>query len=82
MRIFSFSLYGVSWVGRLLIAFVAFACLVMAAVGLILGPLILTVSSLICLLLFLFTAPFVLGGRWRKQKPLPTRRPVYRRRRA
>jgi hypothetical protein len=30
---------------------------------------------------FVFVAPFVLGGRWRRMPPRPTRRPVIRRRR-
>jgi hypothetical protein len=82
MRIFSLTMHDVSWPGRLMIAFVAFMCLVMAAVGLIQGPLFLTATAVIFLILFLFTAPFVFAGRWRKPAPTPTRRPVYRRRRA
>jgi hypothetical protein len=38
--------------------------------------------SLVLLVLYGFSAPFVIAGHWRAPKPQPTRRPVVRRRRS
>jgi len=79
MRVLSYR--DVPWLARLIIGGVAGICLVMAMVGIMSGPLVLTLASLVFMALFLCSAPFVFGRGWRKPEPMPTRRPVVRRRR-
>lgn len=78
-RVLSFR--GVPWPWRLAIGGVAGLCLVMAGVGLIQGPLALTIASLLFMALFIVSAPYIFAGRWKSPEPISTRRPVYRKRR-
>ena len=81
MRVWSPSLKGSSPAGKAFYAAVLLLMLTSIAYGLLFGAVYLSVTALILAVPFMFSAPFVLGGRWRKPPPRPTRRPVVRRRR-
>jgi hypothetical protein len=49
---------------------------------LMLGTSAATIAACFLLLLFVFSAPFVIAGRWRTPESRPVRRPVVRRRRS
>jgi hypothetical protein len=80
MRVLSW--HNVSWPAKALIATISLFLIAIAAFGLQSGILAVSAVSLVILLVFLLTAPFVFSGRWRKPEPISTRRPVYRKRRA
>jgi hypothetical protein len=40
-----------------------------------------TIFAVLLMILYMVSAPFVFGGKWRAPRPAPTRRPVVRRRR-
>jgi hypothetical protein len=80
MRVFSW--HNVSWAGKAFIAAVALFLIGAAALGLQSGIFAITILALIVLVIFVLSAPYVFSGRWRKPDPVPTRRPVYRKRRA
>ena len=81
MRMLSPSLKGVPLAGKLVYAAVLLLIVAMIGYGLQIGYLALSGLSLLLAVPFVFVAPFVLGGRWRRPAPQPTRRPVVRRRR-
>ena len=81
MRSWSPSLHGVPIAGRIAYIAVVVLCVALAGIGLLDGPLFLTIAAMAMLVMFLFAAPFVLAARWRKAPPQATRRPVVRRRR-
>ena len=81
MRTLSPSLKGVPLFGKLVYTAVILLILMLIGFGLQTGYPGLSLLSLLLAVPFIFVAPFVLGGRWRKRAPRPTRRPVVRRRR-
>jgi hypothetical protein len=81
MRVWSPSLKGVPLAGKLVYGAVLLLIVVLVGFGMQSGYLALSVMALFLAVPFVFGAPFVLGGRWRRPAPRPTRRPVVRRRR-
>ena len=81
MRVWSPSLKGVPLAGKLVYGAVLLLIVVLVGFGVQSGYLALSVMALLLTVPFVFGAPFVLGGRWRRPAPRPTRRPVVRRRR-
>ena len=81
MRVWSPSLKGVPLVGKLVYLAVVLMIVFMIGYGLLTGYLDLSVMAVALIVPFVFVAPYVLGGRWRRPAPRPTRRPVVRRRR-
>jgi hypothetical protein len=81
MRHLSPSLRDVSFVGRIAYGAGLVTLLLLALATIVLGTLDSAFIAGGILILFVLTAPYVLGGRWRAPKPVPTRRPVVRRRR-
>lgn len=80
-RIYSPSLDGVSWAGRIVYGAVLGVGMVLVLYGIQRGPLVLSFATIVLLIPFVFAAPFVFGARWRTPEQRPTRRPVVRRRR-
>lgn len=60
----------------------AFALGFLILATLMIGTVAATVTACFLLVLFIFSAPFVIAGKWRTPEARPTRRPVVRRRRA
>ena len=81
MRAWSPSLKGVPLAGKLVYLAVMLMIVFMIGYGLLTGYLDLSVMAAALAVPFAFVAPYVLGGRWRRPPPRPTRRPVVRRRR-
>jgi hypothetical protein len=81
MRVWSPSLKRVPLAGKVGYAAFMLLILILIGYGLLIGYLILPLMALALAVPFVFVAPFVLGGRWRRMPPRPTRRPVVRRRR-
>lgn len=75
------SLRGVSLIGRILYGLGVAGFLVLILLTLTFGTLSATLFATLLLALFMISAPFVLGARWRRRQSQPTRRPVVRRRR-
>lgn len=81
MRVWSPSLKGMPLAGR--VVYLIFSLLILGVVlyGLSSGVLFVSAMAAVLAVPFALGAPFVLGGRWRRPPPRPTRRPVVRRRR-
>ncbi|MDQ2682027.1 MAG: hypothetical protein M3Y37_00730 [Chloroflexota bacterium] len=81
MRMLSPSLRGVSTAGRIAywlgLAFLVF----LIVLTLLFTSLTTTIFAVLLMILYMVSAPFVFGGKWRAPRPAPTRRPVVRRRR-
>lgn len=81
MRVWSPSLKGVPLAGKLAYFAVILLMLFIVGFGLLNGYLLHSLMAIVLAVPFIFGAPFVLGARWRRPPPGPTRRPVVRRRR-
>jgi hypothetical protein len=81
MRVWSPSLKGVPLAGKLFYGAVLLLIAVLIGFGVQTSYFALSLLALLLAIPFVFVAPFVLGGRWRRQATQPTRRPVVRRRR-
>jgi hypothetical protein len=81
MRVLSPSLKGVPLAGKVFYGAVLLLIAVMIGFGVQTGYLGLSLVAMLLAVPFVFVAPFVLAGRWRRPEARPTRRPVVRRRR-
>lgn len=81
MRMLTPSLRGVPTIGKVAYGLGFAFLLFLNILTLMFGSLNATLFAALLLLLFMISAPFVFGGKWRAPKAAPTRRPVVRRRR-
>lgn len=74
-------LRGMGIAGRIAFATVLAAAAALAFLAAVAGWWVYTVIAVLFGVIFALTAPFVLGRRWKRPVPRPTKRPVVKRRR-